>query len=235
MLLGREPNALSAELEAAGPISVVPPEVPVGAPADVLRRRPDVRRAERQLAAATARIGVATADLYPRLSLTGSFTLDATEFSKFGDWSSRAFNVGPTLTWPVFDAGRIRSTIHVADARQQQALSHYEQTVLIAFREVEDALVGYATEQSRRAGLAASLESARKSVDLANDQYKAGAVDLLVVLDAQRTQFAAEDLLALSDRAVTTYLVTLYKALGGGWDADPTTFAEKVRSGSVNP
>lgn len=219
ILLGQDPGALTSELSTTAPIPPRPPAVPAGVPADLLRRRPDIRRAERQLAAATARVGVATADLYPRLVLSGSLSLQGDTIGHLSSFDSRAFSFGPSLTWPIFDAGKIRSNIAVQDERQRQSLLDYQQTVDNALRDVEDAMVSYRNEQTRRGALADSVAASRDAVDLARQQYDKGVSDFLTVLDAQRTLYDAQDALAQSDRNATTDLVSLYKALGGGWDA----------------
>lgn len=221
VLLGEHPGALLEELSESKPIPAAPPEVPVGVPAELVRRRPDVRRAERQLAAATARVGVATAELYPKFTLLGTFGFDATKFTHIADWSSRYYSIGPGVSWPIFDAGRIRANIRVQNETEAQALSAYEQTVLIALRDVEDALVGYSREQLRRAALFEAVEANRQAVDLATQQYQQGVVDFLTVLEAQRTLYAADDSLVQSDARVSSNLVALYKALGGGWQLEP--------------
>jgi NodT family efflux transporter outer membrane factor (OMF) lipoprotein len=222
VLLGREPMALSSELASQTPIPKPPPEVPMGVPSELLRRRPDVRRAERQLAAATARIGVATADLFPRFSLTGSLGLQSGEFKSLADYSSRFYSIGPSVSWPVFDAGRIRANIEVQNAREEQAVAGYESAVLVALRDVEDALIAYAKEQARRKTLADAAASNRRAVNLANDLFQAGRTDFLSVLQAQRDLFESDDALVQSDRAVTANLIALYKALGGGWQVSET-------------
>ncbi len=134
------------------------------------------------------------------------------------DWSSRYFLISPAVSWPVFDAGKIRANIDVQNARQAQAATGYEQAVLVALRDVEDALIAYSQEQVRRQSLIEAVDANKLAVRLANDQYRQGLVDFLVVLEAQRSQFAAEDALAQSERAVAGNLVALYKALGGGWE-----------------
>lgn len=217
VLLGEDPDALSVELSNSAPIPPVPPEVPIGIPADLLRRRPDVRAAERQLAAATARIGQATADLYPKFSITGALGLDSTASRHLFDWGSRYYSFSPGITWPIFDAGRIHANIHVQTELQQQALANYQQTVLNALKEVEDALASYRTEQVRRQALSDAVTSAQEAVNLAKQQYDQGVVDFLTVLDAERAEFGTEDSLAQSDQAISVDLVQLYKALGGGW------------------
>jgi NodT family efflux transporter outer membrane factor (OMF) lipoprotein len=200
-----------------------PPDVPVGLPSELLRRRPDIRRSERELAAATARIGAATADLFPRFSLTGSLGVQGSEAKDLFNYSSRFFSVGPSISWPIFDAGRIRSNIRVQNARQEQAVAAYEQSVLVALRDVEDALVAYLREEDRRRRLATAAEANRRAVELANQLYDAGRTDFLNVLQAQRDLFASQDALVQSDRTVSTNLVALYKALGGGWQPITST------------
>ncbi len=217
-LLAEDLDSLGGELAAAPPVHLTPGEVPdMGIPGDLLRRRPDIRQAERTVAAATAQIGVATADLFPRVSLTGRFGLEATRFADLGDWDSRTFGFGPAIRWPLFEGGRIRANIRLQDARQEQALAAYERVVLAAIREVEDALVTYTTVQARRRSLGEAAERSRQAVDLAQLSYDAGATDLLTVLDAQRTLYAAQDALAEADQTVVLSLVALYKSLGGGW------------------
>jgi len=220
VLLGEHPDALMEELAADRPIPQAPATVAVGMPAELLRRRPDLRRAERQLAAASARVGVATADLYPKFSLLGTFGFDATKFTHVADWSSRYYSIGPGVSWPIFDAGRIRANIHVQDESQAQALSAYEQTLLIALQDVEDALAAYSREQLRRQALAEAVAANRQAVDLATQQYQQGVVDFLTVLEAQRALYGAEDALAQSDEQIAADLVALYKALGGGWEVE---------------
>ena len=218
VLLNEDLDALSSELSAEGTTPVVSTEIPLGLPADLLRRRPDIRRAERQLAGATAQIGAAIADLFPRMGISGTIGLESTEFPNLADWSSHTFGFGPWIRWPVFEGGRIRANIQVQDARQEQALAQYERVVLNAVREVEDALVACTTEQTRRRALADAVESSRQAVELAQLSYEEGATDLLAVLDTQRTLYAAQDALAGADQTVVLSLIALYKALGGGWD-----------------
>lgn len=220
VLLGQEPDALMNELSNVAPIPQTPPEIPIGLPSDLLRRRPDVRRAERQLAAATARIGVATADLFPKFSLTGFLGLTSSKFSKLGNSGSTTWSILPGVSWPVFDFGRIRSNIAVQNAREEQAAIFYEQTVLTSLREVADALISFSQEQIRRQSLASAVDSNRRAVSLANDLYKQGLADFLSVLQVQRDLFDSQDALVQSDRRVSSNLVALYKALGGGWEIE---------------
>jgi NodT family efflux transporter outer membrane factor (OMF) lipoprotein len=220
VLLGGEPGSLRLELAAAAAIPAPPPEVPVGLPSDLLRRRPDIRRAERELAAATARVGAATAELYPKFSLTGFFALQSVSAADFAKWGSRAWSVGPTIQWSLFQGGRLRAQIEVENARQEQAALGYERSILIALQEVEDALTAYAKEQAHRAELANSVEANVRAVDLANQRYAQGLADFLSVLDAQRSLYVTQDALVQSDRQISENLVALYKALGGGWELE---------------
>ena len=224
LLLGDEPGVLVAELEADAAIPPAPAEVPVGLPSDLLRRRPDVRRAEANLHAATARVGVATADLFPRFSLTGSLGTAGGTVKSLGNASSAFWSIGPSFSWPIFTAGSIRANIAVQNESQEQAAIQYEQSVLTALRDVESALVAHAREQQRRVSLREAVDSNRLRVKLAQELYAGGETDSLQVLDAQRSLFAAEEALVQSDVTVAQNLVTLYKAMGGGWETiEPET------------
>ena len=217
VLIGQHPGSLRDALAERKAIPVTPLEVAVGVPADILRRRPDVRRAERQLAAQTAQIGVATADLYPRFSLLGSIGLEALSLGNLFSFGSRTHGIGSTVAWPLFDAGAIRSNIEVQSALQQQALIRYEAAVLAALEDVENALVAYAKEQSRRQSLTEATEAARRAVELAQIQYSSGLIEFGNVLIAQRSLLSLQDQLAVSEGGVTSNLIALYKSLGGGW------------------
>jgi NodT family efflux transporter outer membrane factor (OMF) lipoprotein len=221
LLLGLEPTALEMELAVDKPIPPIPPEVPVGLPSELIRRRPDIRRAEEQLHAATARIGVATADLFPRFSLTGSFGFASSDLSNVLNWANRSWSLGPSFVWPIFTAGRITSNIQVQTALEEQALINYRKSILVALNEVESALVAYAKEQERRNFLVRAVAENRRALDLAMQLYTAGETDFLDVLTVQRTLSASEDALVQSTRALDTNLVALYKALGGGWEVSP--------------
>jgi NodT family efflux transporter outer membrane factor (OMF) lipoprotein len=219
VLLGREPAALEQDLAKTGQIPPHPLEIPVGLPSDLLRRRPDIRRAEAQLHAATARIGVATADLFPKFSLTGSFGFSSNDLTKLGNLSSSKFwSFGPAVTWPIFAGGRIMYNIKVQDALTEQALLTYQKTVLTALKDVETALVAYAKEQQRRKSLTTAVVNNRKAVDLAMKLYVAGKTDFLNVLTAQLNLYTTENALVQSTSTVDTNLIALYKALGGGWE-----------------
>jgi NodT family efflux transporter outer membrane factor (OMF) lipoprotein len=219
VLLGQEPGALRSELEKTSPIPSAGPEVDVGLPSDLLKRRPDIRRSEAQLAAATARIGEAKADLFPRFVLTGTAGRQATQLHDLTLGAGNFFSAGPGISLPLFTGGRIRSNIAVQTSRQREALIGYQSTVLNALEEVENALVSYSQEQERRDRLNEAVSHSQLAVDLATEQYKAGLVDFLSVLDAQRDLYANEDQLVQSQTTVTTNLAGLYRALGGGWSA----------------
>ncbi len=217
LLVGEAPGALSAELEAPTRIPVAPTEIAVGVPAEVLRRRPDVRAAERRLAAQTASVGVATAARYPSFALIGSIGLDAFTGSRLFTSAARTRAAAADASWTLFDAGRLRQNIEVQTALQEQALIGYEAAVLVALADVENALVAYAEEQARRAALIEATRAAELATSLATQQYNAGLIDFQVVLDAQRSLLSLQDQLATSEGEVSLNLIRLYKALGGGW------------------
>lgn len=220
VLLGQAPGSLESELSTLSAIPVPPAEVPVGLPSDLLRRRPDVRQAERALAASNARIGIAEADLYPRFSLTGSFGFESSQVGDLFDWDSRSWNIGPNVRWRIFDGNRIRRQIAAAGARSEAALHAYDKSVLGALEEVENRLVAFSQEQSRRESLEKATAANKRAADLSNDLYKAGLRDFLNVLDSQRALFDSQDALVQSELAVTTNLIALYKSLGGGWEPE---------------
>jgi len=217
ILLGLDPADLVPELTPPSSIPAGPPSVPVGVPSDLLRRRPDIRRAEADIHAATARIGVVTADLFPRFTITGSAGVRSSDFTSWLNWTQRFFSFGPSATWRVFDTGRTRAAIEQQEALQEQALIAYQQTLLNALQETENALIASAKEQETRESLITAVAANRKAVSLSKTLYTEGLTDFLSVLDAQRSLFLTEETLALSTRAVSTDLVALYKALGGGW------------------
>lgn len=223
ILLGQNPGVLLAELAKEASIPTAPPELPTGLPSGLLRQRPDVRRAERELAAATARIGVAKADWFPKFSLTGNFGLQSENLNAFtATGVSRYWSLGPTVRWPIFDAGHIRANIRVQNERQEQALLNYEKAVLTSLEDVENALVSCTMEQVRRRNLSEAVNANRHAVALANELYTRGLADFLNVLDAERSLYRSEDDLIQSERSVSLNLVILYKALGGGWETDPS-------------
>jgi len=231
VLIGKIPGSLHKLLEEDRPIPVVPPTVAVGVPAETLRQRPDIRRAERNLAAQTARIGVAVADLYPKFHLSGTIGLESLKSSDLFKAASKTWNFGSGVSWNVFDAGAIRKNIEVQSAIQEQYLYAYEAAVLNGLEEVENGLTAYIEEQLHRERLAEAVTAARQAESLASQQYGAGLVDFNTVLEAQRSLLSFEDQLTQSNGAVTANLIRLYKALGGGWYSpefqdDPPT-AEK--------
>jgi outer membrane protein, multidrug efflux system len=218
ILLGQYPDALSRELSVVAPIPIGPAMVPPGLPGELLRRRPDVRRAERQLAAATAQIGVATADLYPKFSVTGALGDESEDLKRLFDYTSRTYSIVPGVTWDIFNAGRISSNVHVQNARQVEALQAYRKAVLQSMQDVDDSLVVYNREQVRLQSLRDAVEANQRAVDLSTMLFEKGSADFLSVLDAQRSLFSAQDAQIQSEQLVTTDLIALYKALGGGWN-----------------
>jgi NodT family efflux transporter outer membrane factor (OMF) lipoprotein len=220
VLLGAIPGSLHDELLASPGIPHEPQETATGLPADLLRQRPDVRRAERSLAAQTARIGIATADLYPSFSLTGYLGLEAVDGSDLFDTGSTTWSFGLPVRWAIFSGGRIRSQIRAEEARTEQALAVYEQTVLRALEEVENALYAYAEETIRRERLRQTVDATERSLDLVMTQYRSGLTNFQNVLDTQRSLLTRQDELAASEGQVTQNLIALYRALGGGWDPE---------------
>ena len=210
---------MHAELAKPEPLPTLPLEVAIGVPADLLRQRPDVRRAERQLAAQTARIGVATAELYPKLKLSGAIGLQALTFHGLFNSGSITSSGSSGLTWRVFDAGAIRQNIEIQSALQEQSLIAYESAVLGAQEEAENAIMAYAQEQRRQQSLAEAARSAQAAAELAGIKYGAGLIDFTTVLEAERSLLNFRDQFAQSDGAIVTNLVKLYKSLGGGWTA----------------
>jgi multidrug efflux system outer membrane protein len=219
VLIGREPGALLVELSQVAPIPAPPPEVAVGLPSDLLRRRPDVRRAERQLAADTANVGVQTSELFPKFTLTGVAGFQSFAVSDWFSGGSRYWSAGPTVTWRILDIGHVRSQIQAAKAQAQQSMAVYEKTVLTSCEDTENALVAYANEQVRYRALSDAVAANHASLEFANDRYAKGLADFLNVLDAERSLYQTEDQLADSQGTVSVDLVALYKALGGGWAA----------------
>jgi NodT family efflux transporter outer membrane factor (OMF) lipoprotein len=217
VLLGQPPGALMDEMSVEKPIPLTPPVVPVGLPSDLLQRRPDVQKSERELAAATARIGTAKADLFPKFSLTGFAGLESISTANFFNYASRAWSAGPTMQWELFQAGSIRANVRVQNARQEQALDAYEQTILVALEDAENALTAYAREQTRHESLSQSVQADEQALELSTQLYNNGLADFLHVLDSERSLYAAQDALVQSDQTVSLNLVQLYKALGGGW------------------
>lgn len=218
LLLARQPGELLAELSPERAIPLVPPEVPIGLPSDLLRRRPDIRLAEANIHSATARIGVAVAALYPRFNLGGSVGISGPDSRDLGRSNNATWSIGPSLSWNLFQGGAIAANIRAQEANADGTIAAYQQTVLTALSEVESALVNYEKEQIRHAALTDAATSSRLAFDLATKRYTEGVSDFLNVLQAQGSLFGSEDALAQSDRLVVQNLVTIYKSLGGGWD-----------------
>lgn len=216
VLLGEQPGAVHDELDNPEAIPVPPLQVAVGVPADLLRRRPDVRQAERELAAQTARIGVATADLYPKLTLSGSIGLETLSIRNLSS-GTMAISGGPSISWAIFKGGAIRQNIKLQSALQEEALAHYESVILGALEEVENALRAYIETQERRKSLSVATRAAQKAAELAQTKYQAGLTDFTSVLDAQRSLLSFQEQLTVSNGNVSANLVRVYKALGGGW------------------
>lgn len=232
VLLGQQPGAVHDELRDRVGVPQPSGDVMAGVPADLLRRRPDIRRAERFLAYQTALIGVATADLYPSFSLTGFIELEAVDFDDLGDSGSLGWGIIPGFRWNIFSGGKIRNRIRAEEARTQQALIFYEQSVLFALEEVQTALVAYERERARLARLTEAVTASEQAVDLVRTQYISGLTNFQNYLDAQRSLFVQQDQFADSEGQVVQNLVALNKALGGGWDLDQADAAtEQARGG----
>jgi outer membrane protein, multidrug efflux system len=225
VLLGKDPNALKTELSEARPLPDAENIAAAGLPSELLVRRPDLRQAERKLAAASAEIGVATADLYPKFDLTFGMGLSSATASKLLALSSGYWSLVPQVSTLLFDAGKTRATIRGKQAVYEETLSAYRSAFLNALEEVENALTDYYTEQTRRGTLADSVRSAEEAVSLADERYRRGLINFLNVLEAQRTLYTAQSSLRKSDAKVLTSLISLYKALGGGWSAAGTGLA----------
>jgi multidrug efflux system outer membrane protein len=219
VLTGRDPGALRAELALPADLPAVPEMTAVGDPVHLLRQRPDIRVSERQLAASTARIGVAVADLFPRVTFIGSLGYAAGSFGALGDSGSGTHLIAPGISWPAFDLGHVRARIVAARARSEGALASYEQTVLRALQETEDALVTHARSRDQLVQLTQAADASQTAARLARLRFENGAVDFLQVLDAERSLLQAEDSLAQSRTDTATTLIAVYKALGGGWVA----------------
>jgi NodT family efflux transporter outer membrane factor (OMF) lipoprotein len=218
LLLDQAPGALKSELGVRTSVHIGPPRIPLGIPSELARRRPDIRAAEDQLHAATANIGVAVGDFYPKVQLNGTVGFDSLDIKHLFDASSLQYMVGPQVTLPIFAGGRLRSTLALREAQQQEAAITYRKTVLQAWHDVVNALVAHRLERNRRARLRAQAEHARAALDLARARYKDGVTEFLNVLDAERSLLQAEQQYATSTTNVSLDLVQLFKALGGGWE-----------------
>jgi multidrug efflux system outer membrane protein len=226
VLTGRQPMALNARLNPQAPLPTLPALNAIGTPEQLLRRRPDVRLAERRLAASTARVGVAVGDLFPKVTFVGEVGYYAPTFGDFGQSEARTFSFGPSISWAAFDLGRVRARIGSAKAQTDQALAAYQGAVLGALEDTEGALISYGRSQTRREALQIAAAASDKAADLAQKRFEGGLIDFLEVLDAERTALSAELLLSQSRTDAATSLIAVYKALGAGWRTNvPNTAA----------
>ena len=222
VLLARPPTDLLQELSEVQPLPMVPGQVEAGSPPDLLRRRPDIRQAEAGLRAATAQIGAAEAELFPKVAVSGTLNWQS---GLVRDWFSsinHSWSVGPSASWTAFAGGSLLANVHVQQAGRDQALTAYRQTILIALQDVEDALVALAKDQERRQAISDAAAANRRAVDLSNQLYIQGQTEFINVLDAERSLFASEDALVQADINLVTDVIALYKSLGGGWELSPT-------------
>ncbi|CAI9120044.1 efflux transporter outer membrane subunit [Brytella acorum] len=240
LLLGTPPGSLNGELTAATRIPVVPPRVPIGVPSELAQRRPDIRQADARLHAAVANVGEAEAEFYPKITIDAGFGFQSLSFRDLGFWNARAWNVGPSISLPIFQGGKLRGQLLLNRYAQKEAAIAYRETVLTAWREVDDALIAYRDEQRRRDGLVAAQAAAERAFSLAHDQYRSGLVTYLNVLSAQNDLLQAQSQVADSTTTVAANLARLYNALGGGWqttfpvsDPEKATAAQLARVGSV--
>jgi len=216
VLSGRQPQELAERLTTHAPIPSAQAEISAGVPLDIIERRPDIRRAERELAAATARIDVARADLYPRVALFGGFGRRSDNTSDLLRPVSGYWSIGPAIQWPLLTGGRVRAQIDAKRARRDEAEAEFRQTILRAMEEVENSVAGYSRDQNERDRLAHAVSAESRAVDLADSRYRAGLDSFLAVLDAQRTLRDGEDRLAAAETRVAVSAISLYKSLGGG-------------------
>ncbi len=218
VLMGQRPGALDQELQPAA-VATYAKALPIGDPTELLRRRPDVRAAERELAGATARVGVATADLFPRVNVTGFVGFLSGDVGRlFGTASgsnARAWSIAPTVSWSAFDLGSVRARLRASEAQSDAAAANYEKVVLTALEDTENSFVAYSSRQTQLKSLSEQAQASRRAAQLADTQYREGVADFLVLLDAQRTQLDAEDSVAQAQTAVNVSVVAIYKALGG--------------------
>ncbi len=233
LLLGSAPGTLDRELTQAMPVPRMPRQLPVGVPSELARRRPDILQAEAQLHAATAAIGAAEADFYPRISLGGALGVQAFDSSDIADWSSRQFSIGPTFYIPIFEGGRLKGQLALTEARQQAAAIAYRQTVLTAWHEADNAIDAYATGLRRHGLLDDAYQQNREAFRVAQRSYQEGSADYLSVLVAQRNLLASQSELADGTTATALSLVALYKSLAGGWDPNAATAPAKPRSAAA--
>ena len=221
VLLGREPGYLVDRLSPTGNLPTLPAEIPAGLPSELLRRRPDIRQAEAQLHSATAQIGVAVAQLYPQFSLTGGVGWQSSQVSTLLKNAHRSYFLGPAFSWPIFQGGAITANIHAQEALRDISFVTYQQMVLTALQEVENALVAYSEEQRHYKSLGNAVAADRRAVDLSVRLFREGQTDFLSVITAERTLYTDDSALTQSRENLGVDLVALYKALGGGWDLNP--------------
>lgn len=219
VLSGQTPDALNQKLSPSAVLPKLPSQINISTPAELLRRRPDIRMAERTLAASTARIGMATADLFPRISFVGTIALEAATVAGLGMTGSDAYSLGPRITWSAFEFNRILARIRAADAHAEADIANYQQAVLNALEETENALVSYTQEQTRQKSLLNAVNASQKAQELAKLRYTAGVTDFQSLLIADARLLQDQDKLSQSQTAVATALTAIYKALGGGWEA----------------
>jgi multidrug efflux system outer membrane protein len=220
VLVGRPPAAVAVELDAAAALPTFPATVSVGSPDSVVRRRPDVAAAERQLAVQRALVGAAKADYLPRVLVGGSAGYSAASFNALGDEGTFRYAVGPIISWPALNLGRIKARVDQTRARESEARAQYDQTVLLALQDVESALVQYRTSRSRVEHFRDAASASERAADLARLRFSGGVADFLQVLDAERTQLEAQDQLAQGRTDAATAYAALYKALGGSWPSE---------------
>lgn len=221
VLTGAQPGTLMADLASPRDLPALPQSLAIGSPEALLRRRPDIRVAERNLAAAAASVGVAVADLFPRVTIDAGIGLTAPRLSQLDDAGNDRRSFGPKLSWGLFDFGHVYQRIRAAGARNAEALANYEQTVLLALEDTENSLSDYARERQRLEHLTLAAQASREAADLAGQRFEGGVSDFLTALDAYRTSLEAENQLAISRTRAATALVAIYKALGGGWETAP--------------
>jgi NodT family efflux transporter outer membrane factor (OMF) lipoprotein len=235
LLLGQQPQSLKTELTKAASLPPIPPRLPATLPSDLLRQRPDIRSAERQLAAATATVGAATAELFPRFSLSALMGLQSASLADLIAGGSRFWSAGSAVRWPLFDGGRARATVEISEARRDSARTTYEKSVLTALAEAEDALVALDREQATCGLLSEAVVSSQQAVEIARGQYTAGLTPFLNVLQSESTLYQSQDRLALSNQQLAVAMIALYKALGGGWQTEAAPPAASLSDDPYEP
>ncbi|MCL2457979.1 MAG: efflux transporter outer membrane subunit [Desulfobulbus sp.] len=235
LLLGQQPQALKEELTPTGATPPVPPLLPLALPSELLRQRPDIRSAERQLAAATANVGVATADLFPRFSLSALIGLQNSSLTNLVSSSSYFWSAGPTVNWPLFDGGRRRAAVEASEAQRQRAELTYEKTVLTALAETENALVALSRERDAYEMLKTAVDSSQRAASIARGLYTAGLTPFLNVLQSETALYQSQDKQAQSGQRLAINMIALYKALGGGWRLSPAAGSSPSSGADAKP